>query len=308
MRAIALSFSALLIIVAACWADAALWGSSGFSHPVALLRLLRGHSCCDFSHTLASVSVMRKRIDMRETMPVTLSERRGQLEMWQTPIGPFWIPAGDSADLRDEIAEELASDVYRVQSGSVHAGDVVLDCGANVGTFTRLCLQHGAKTVVAIEPAPATVECLRRTFAAEIQRGVVIVYPKGVWDEEGSLRLQVVPGMSEANTFVLHPELKDGPTIPVTTIDKLIAELHLESVSLIKMDIEGAEQRALRGASSAIRRLHPRLAISAHHLPDDPVRIPKIVHQLAGYREELGYCHTIWNGDVMPGVIHFYPL
>ena len=61
----------------------------------------------------------------------------------------------------------------------VRPGDVVLDCGANIGVFVRESLDAGAKTVVAIEPAPENIECLRRNFKDEIAAGRVIVYPEG---------------------------------------------------------------------------------------------------------------------------------
>jgi hypothetical protein len=43
--------------------------------------------------------------------------------------------------------------------------------------------------VVAIEPSPANLECLRRNMSREIASGRVIVYPKGVWDREDVLAL-----------------------------------------------------------------------------------------------------------------------
>jgi predicted RNA methylase len=62
----------------------------------------------------------------------------------------------------------------------VPAGAVVLDCGAHVGVYTRRALNEGAAKVIAIEPVPQTVECLRRTFRREIAEGRVVVYQKGV--------------------------------------------------------------------------------------------------------------------------------
>ena len=57
----------------------------------------------------------------------------------------------------------------------------MLDGGANVGVYTRKALDAGAKQVVAIEPGPENIACLRKTFGQEISEGRVIVYPKGVW-------------------------------------------------------------------------------------------------------------------------------
>ena len=61
----------------------------------------------------------------------------------------------------------------------------------------------GARTIVAVEPAPDNIECLRRNFADEIRAGRVIVYPKGAWDKESTLRLHRVKGNSGGNSVVL---------------------------------------------------------------------------------------------------------
>jgi FkbM family methyltransferase len=51
----------------------------------------------------------------------------------------------------------------------------------------------------------------------------------------------------------------------LTTIDKIVDELHLPRVDLIKMDIEGAEVKALAGARNTLSRFHPRMSTAAEH-------------------------------------------
>jgi FkbM family methyltransferase len=225
--------------------------------------------------------------------------------LWETPMGRWWIPQGDDWMLPFNLAEQKRR-IYGTGPQDVQKGDIVLDCGANVGVYARLALDAGAKTVVAIEPGPENLEALRRNFTAEIAEGRVIVVPKGVWDKEDVLTLKVDPKNTAANTFVM--ELKDGQPgveVPLTTIDRLVEELGLERVDYIKMDIEGAEQRALRGAAGTIARFHPRLALSAYHVPDDPVKIPELVRQAwPGYTMECGPCAEA-NGHIRPDVLYF---
>lgn len=225
--------------------------------------------------------------------------------LWETPMGRWWIPDGDDWILPFNLAEQKRR-IYGTGPRDVQRGDVVLDCGANVGVYTRLALDAGARTVVAIEPGPENLEALQRNFASEIAAGRVIVVPKGVWDKEDVLTLKVDPSNTAANTFVM--ELKDGQPgveVPLTTIDKLVEELGLERVDYIKMDIEGAEQRALRGAAGTLAKFHPRLALSAYHVPDDPVKIPELVRQAwPGYTMECGPCAEA-NGYIRPDVLYF---
>jgi FkbM family methyltransferase len=58
-----------------------------------------------------------------------------------------------------------------------------------------------------------------------------------------------------------------------------------EAVTFIKMDIEGAEQDALRGCERIMRENHPRLAICTYHGYEDIIAIPRLIDKIApGYR------------------------
>jgi FkbM family methyltransferase len=223
----------------------------------------------------------------------------------KTPAGPYWVPPGN-----EEVAGLLAEqelEVYGSGERGVHAGDIVLDCGANVGVYTQKALAMGARVVVAVEPNPDAVECLRRNFASSIDAQRVMVYPKGVWDREDRLELMVSRTDPAIDGFVMRqPGLAAGPTVPLTTIDKLVEELKLPRVDFIKMDIEGAERRALVGARRTLEKYQPRLAISAYHLQDDPEWIPKVVREARrGYQLECGPCKDLGT-LILPGVYYFW--
>ncbi|MGD0200488.1 MAG: FkbM family methyltransferase [Bryobacteraceae bacterium] len=228
------------------------------------------------------------------------------LERWNTPDGPYWLVTGSQWSLAWDLAEQERN-IYGAGARAVRAGDVVLDCGANVGVFTRKALRAGARTVVAIELAPDNLECLRRNFPDEIRAGRVIVYPKGVWDRDEWLTLNVVPENSMADSVVMHPEhSRPGPRVPLTTIDKLVAELRLERVDFIKMDIEGAEPNALRGARQTLGSWHPRLALSSYHRPGHPRELPELVRQAwPGYTMQCGPCADV-ETYIRPDVLYFY--
>ena len=225
--------------------------------------------------------------------------------LFQTPKGRWWVPAGDDYVLPFDLAEQ-ARQVYGTGKDAVQPGDIALDCGANIGVWTRAALARGAKLVVAFEPAPENIECYRRNYREEIAAGRVILVPKGVWDKEDVLLLKRDPNNSAADSFVLLKDGSQGVQAPLTTIDKVVEELKLPRVDYIKMDIEGAEARALMGAQSTIARYHPRLSISTEHLPDDPVKIPAVIRKLwAGYQMACGPCLETKDGHVRPDVLYF---
>jgi len=226
-------------------------------------------------------------------------------ELMDTPRGRWWIPTGNEFVLPFNLAEQ-EREVYGKGDRAVHAGDTVLDCGANVGTFTRTALLHGAKLVVAFEPAPENIEVYRRNFQHMIAAGKVILVPKGVWDKEDVLLLKRDPHNNAADSFVLLSDRSSAVEAPLTTVDKAVAELKLDRVDYIKMDIEGAEIRALRGARETLRKYHPRMSIAAEHFPTDGVEIPKAVKSLApGYEVTCGPCLEMKGGRVQPDVLYF---
>jgi hypothetical protein len=57
-------------------------------------------------------------------------------------------------------------------------------------------------------------------------------------------------------------------------------EFSNEEISYIKMDVEGAEIEALRGAEETLNRCKPKLAISAYHKREDIYELPLIIHQI----------------------------
>lgn len=263
---------------------------------------------CSFARAVASADHERRLTAVKDRILAQsrlLETDSSGLRLWETPKGRFWIAPGQDYGLPFNLSEQ-ENRIYGVGDQAVRPGDIVLDCGADVGVYTREALAEGARLVVAIEPSPLNLECLRRNLAAETAAGRVIIYEKGVWDKDDFLTITVVPGNPAADTFVMNPKGgQAGQKLPLTSIDKLVAELKLERVDYIKMDIEGAEQRAIRGGSETLRRFHPRLALSSYHQAEDPEKIPELVRSVwSGYRMECGPC-TYANGIVRPDVLYF---
>jgi len=226
--------------------------------------------------------------------------------LWDTPRGRWWIPAGNDFVLPYNLAEQQRQ-VYGTGDFAVRPGDIALDCGGNVGTWTRTALDAGAAKVVAFEPAPENIESYRRNFQNEIAAGRVILIPKGVWDREDTLTLRRDPNNSAADTFVMLPgQNSDSVQAPLTTIDHALADLNLPRVDYIKMDIEGAEAKAIDGAHDTIARFHPRLSIAAEHSQADGFLIPAAVRRIwPGYTLTCGPCLETTDAHVRPDILYF---
>jgi FkbM family methyltransferase len=263
---------------------------------------------CPFGEAVRSAKNLKQQIAIKDRILAAsklIEKDPAGYHLWDTPNGRFWIPAGSDYVLPFNLAEQERN-IYGSGERAVRFGDVVLDCGANVGVYTRKALQAGARLIVAIELAPENIECLRRNFAAEVGVGRVVIYPKGVWDRDDTLTLNVDPENSAADSVVMHPErAREGPRVPLTTIDKLVSELKLERVDFIKMDIEGAERNAVAGARETIAKYHPRMALCVYHRPDDPKAVPAaVLAAWNGYRIECGPCADATT-FIRPDVLYF---
>ena len=222
---------------------------------------------CDATSALHSWDNIRLRAETigRNMKLVKKLGEEGPLSLWQTPAGDYWVPTRDGKGFVPLISEQEMR-VYE----KVLPGEVVIDAGANIGDFTRAALEDGAKLVVAIEINPETILALRRNLAKEIEEGRVIVYTKGVWDSEGELALQA-GAASGIDSLIPRADLHPSTMVKLTTIDKIAAELDLPPVDVIKLDVEGAEIRAVRGATEVIRRSRPRLAFDGEQFTADDI-------------------------------------
>ncbi len=225
---------------------------------------------------------------------------------WATPKGNFWVPKGSDYVLPYNLAEQQRK-IYGEGTNGPRRGDIVLDCGANIGVTLREELAAGAEKIIAIEPGPENLECLRRNFPSEIASGKVVIYAKGVWDKEEVLTFRVDPENSAADSFVMKREGAVAvEKIPVTTIDILVKELNLPRVDYIKMDIEGSELRALTGAHDTLAKFKPRISVASYHEPDHPKRIPEIIRAARpDYQIECGPCFET-SGGVRPDILYFH--
>ena len=277
----------------------------------ALFHLGRCPACTrdDISRALNGDSdrIEKFKTDLAASCRIIRQDAEGY-ELWSTPSGDFWIPP-ENSNMLQWLLLKAEQRIYQLKLCKVSHGDIVLDCGAHIGVFTKQFLSSGAERVVAIEPSPENLTCLRRNLAKEVETGRVIIYPKGLWDKETILEFETIPEFSAGDRVAIE-EQKDSAVqqIAVTTIDHLVAELELDHVDFIKMNIEGSEQPALLGAQATISKFHPKLVIAAHHKDDDAQRIPELVRAAwAGYSMRGGSCYVdLGRFLIRPDMLFFF--
>ena len=228
------------------------------------------------------------------------------LELWQTALGQLWIPQPGYYVIKHLEWEETVEKVYDHPLVHVHSDDVVIDCGAHIGGFTRVALQAGARLVVAIEPEEANLRAFRRNLERELKSSRVILISKGVWETAGKLPLHLST-TGDSHSIIFAQKGPGDAEIEVTTLDVLAGELGLEKVDFIKMDIEGSEANALRGARHVLERWKPRLALSGYHVKGDPATLCALVWGTrSDYLVTTKDLIKAPHGATVPKVLFFY--
>ena len=143
----------------------------------------------------------------------------------------------------------------------LRAGDVFVDGGANIGLFSLLGASIVGRSgrVLACEPGPRTMKQLSENVSHNDFPSLEC-HEVALSDESGKADFVVFRHGSGFSSFA--PERGDGELVEVavTTLDRLTSS-HGDRVVLVKLDVEGAEIKAIRGARELIARAAPMFLI-----------------------------------------------
>jgi len=157
-----------------------------------------------------------------------------------------------------------------------------IDCGAYTGDTIKLLsqIEKQVEYVISFEPHPVFVKELKKTAAT--MPFPVTIYNKGVYDENIK-KVPFDPNQYDASRIVD----KSDTYIECVKLDDIILDL---KPNFIKMDIEGAEYKALIGAKKTIKIHKPRLAICLYHYLNDIIDMPLLIDSWdLGYKFYLRY-------------------
>ena len=183
---------------------------------------------------------------------------RGPLAGWMFASGggqPGYLLGASEPDLQAVLVDR------------VHPGDVVYDVGANVGYFTLLAarLATPAGHVYAFEPIVANIRSLRRNLELNDVRHATVV-ESAVGDDCAPVRMSL--GATNADSHLAE----DGPQlVPSTTVDVFVCAGH-RPPTLVKIDVEGAENLVLKGMRDTLSAHRPVVVCEVHYERSDPRR------------------------------------
>jgi FkbM family methyltransferase len=204
--------------------------------------------------------------------PVPMPDLYTLPEAWWTTV-PVVRARRLGLDLELDLRDNLQRTVYftgtyepglvRLLDAELRPGDVVLDVGAHVGVHAlgaaRRLRDLGGGRVVAFEPTADSAAAIR---AGAARNGLAVaVVEAALGEEEGAVELFADPryGGHDAGVRSQFGEGEAVQTAALTTLDAWASAAGLDRLDVVKLDIEGAEILALRGARATLGRLRPRL-------------------------------------------------
>jgi FkbM family methyltransferase len=222
----------------------------------------------------------------------------GNLAIFVTPTSPYPIRV---KCWKENIAATFLQRQYYFTRDDVTIapakGDHLIDAGGCFGdTALEFAMTIGDQGhVYTFDPIPKHCAIIRENLAMNpILAPRISVHEVGLAANE-----RVGKGQSAAEGKINPGATAFDASISTTTIDKFSQNGMLPRIDFIKMDIEGSELDALRGAESVIREHIPRLAISLYHRPEDFFAIPLWIDQLnLGYRLFLEH-YSIHNEETI---------
>lgn len=183
--------------------------------------------------------------------------------------------AGEYIDLNDVIEilyQKQYFDFFKYtgeKESFVDGG--VLDLGSTKG-FMEWC-SGNYERIFAFEPDKSSYEICKEKIGQTENLEKVSLFNCGLFDRQG--RIGFASGLGGASRIENQgQDFYSDYDIEVTDLDSAVQE---EKVTFIKMDIEGAEEKALLGAKRIITQQKPKLAVCVYHKPEDIIEIPALV-------------------------------
>lgn len=244
---------------------------------------------------------MLSRVDQTFRHRDAIADQTGPFEIREIPdLGPLKFSTATGAAraflaLLDREGASYEPGVLRYLIAAGRRGEIVADIGAHVGYYTTILGAAGAK-VIACEMHPdLLLEIKRNLWANALDRAHVINAAVGNYDGLiFNVRFNPTPGLRvEDSIDAPPPDALDKALydpVPCMRLDTLFAR-DGAIPDLIKIDIEGYEFEALKGASALIARGRTRFLIEFH-----PHAVGAFGHQPA---EILAMVPSTWSREVL---------
>ena len=172
--------------------------------------------------------------------------------------------------------------------------EIFIDAGCYDGETTiafRKWAGQSFKKSIAFECDQRNIDEIKSNMK-DFKEKEFALYQKGLYSRR--YKLHFCESVSSSSSRIGE---KGKIVVPVDSIDNI---LEGEKITFIKMDIEGMELEALKGAEKTIIKWRPKLAISLYHRPEDLYEIPMFLMKIMpDYRFYIRHYSSLWNETVL---------
>lgn len=174
-----------------------------------------------------------------------------------------------------ESREHAFGDYFDLDLYAPDENEVFVDLGSFTGDtiLDYLKTYPSYKRIYCFELSPANMRKIQENLSPYPN---IRYIEKAAGAQKGSMRMHISSEVDSANSFSKTFHEDEASDIEITTVDDEISE----PVTTIKMDIEGAEQDALKGCRRHIKEDHPKLLICVYHNNEDIWKIPRMIHEM----------------------------
>jgi FkbM family methyltransferase len=190
-----------------------------------------------------------------------------------------------------EISEVMFNTLYD-RDFTFKKGDVVVDAGARIGTFTaKVSAAVGEKgRIIAMEPEPDNYACLLKNIRANRLDNVIPVR-KMLWSGQRQMPLYLSGNTSAHSAYrdAFFGSTGESIDVEADSLDNILEASGVSRVDFVKMDIEGSEIEALKGMGKTLRS-DVALAIAAYHPISGRPTYKAVVNELRrlGFKTSYG--------------------
>lgn len=187
--------------------------------------------------------------------------------------------------------------IYTGYGLQLEAGDIVVDIGANVGTFSILSANGGVAKVLAYEPHPGNFRHLTQNLRV-CGASCVQAFPLAVAAKAGAGNLSLSPISGGHSLF--DPEMGQCLKVMATTLPELMVENRIDRIDFLKLDCEGAEGAILQATPREQLRRIKKIAMEFHngYSSLDHRAMQKLLNE-AGFKTEVR-----WDGRSVTGYLY----
>jgi FkbM family methyltransferase len=201
-----------------------------------------------------------------------------------TDFHMFMVEANDllfpyiARKAKDYDFAKLGEGTYERFGVEIFDGDVVIDCGANIGMFSLFAANKNASRVISFEPVHHAFDLLdKNIYINDFNKTEFIVEKFGLSNDTAKVKISINDKNVGSNSIIGYIDSQKAELIDVIKLDDYIRNNKINKIDFIKADIEGAERLMLEGARETKFKLKPKLSICTYHFPDDVEVLTKII-------------------------------